>query len=170
MGTSNDDNIFSDFGTVDAYTQKDAAVQSVSPSLSRDKQDSGKSSLSRFDKLLDFNPCPISVKGSAVSTSATSPSRRKLFLSTIYKRRKCVECGKNCSKLYGRYKVDTTKKVYYHKKCAQIKQYRNQHNQGFTIVLKELIDRSRAIELEAQRKRIEAQQQRMEELSKNKWK
>jgi len=163
ISTSNDDNVFSDFDTVDAYTQKDAAVPCISPSLSQDTQDSGKSSLSRFDKLLDFNPCTISVKGPTVSTPTTSPSGRKLFPSTIYnKRRKCVECGKNCSKLYGRSKVDTTKKVYYHKKCAQIEQYRNQHNQGFTIVLKELMDRSRAIELEAQRKRIEAQQQRME--------
>jgi len=162
FSTSNNDNVFSDFGTVDAYTQKDAAATGISPSLSHDTQDSGESSLSRFDKLLDFNPCTISVKGSTVSTPATSPSGRKLFPSTIYTRRKCVECEKNCSKFHGGYKVDTTKKVYYHKKCAQIKQYRNQHNQEYTIVLKELMDRSRAIELEAQRKQIEAQQKRME--------
>lgn len=162
VSTSNNDNVFSDFGIVDAYTQKDAVAPGISPSLSQDTQDSGESSLSRFDKLLDFNPCTISAKDSAVSTPATLPSGRKLFPSTIYKRRKCVECEKNCSKFHGRYKVDTTQKVYYHKKCAQIKQYQNQHNKGFTIVLKELMDRSRAIELEAQRKRIEAQQKRME--------
>merc|ERR1712238_331090 len=59
----------------------------------------------------------------------------------------------------------TTKKVYYHKKCAQIKQYRNEHYQqgGFAIVLKDLMDRFRAIEfIKAEQKRIKEEKEEEE--------
>merc|ERR1712194_830322 len=99
--------------------------------------------------------------------------------SAVFKKRQCFECKKYCSKFFP-YEVErattssgaslldeeidetlgsTTKKVYYHKKCAQIKQYRNEHYQqgGFAIVLKDLMDRFRAIEF------IKAEQKRMKE-------
>jgi len=155
----------------------------------QDTDDTNVSSFSRFDKLLDLNPCMISFSsGSAATkfapaTTSSSSSGRNLSPSAVFKKRQCLECKKCCSKFkffQGGYEVErvttssgaslldeeidetlgsTTKKVYYHKQCAQIKQYRNDHyNQGgFAIVLKDLMDRSRAIELE------KAEQKQMEE-------
>mmetsp|Transcript_30662 Transcript_30662/g.34417 ORF Transcript_30662/g.34417 Transcript_30662/m.34417 type:complete len:330 (+) Transcript_30662:66-1055(+) len=153
-----------------------------------DTEASCSSSLSsRFDKLFDLNPCMINFSsgsaapnfGPATSSSLSSSCGKNLSPSAVFKKRQCFECKKYCSKFFP-YEVErattssgaslldeeidetlgsTTRKVYYHKKCAQIKQYRNEHYQqgGFAIVLKDLMDRFRAIEF------IKAEQKRMKE-------
>jgi len=128
--------------------------------------DSERRSPSVFDKLLDFNPCMNMGK-----PSFTMPNPA----SAVFKSRVCSECGNKCTKLQGYKKEKTemtvlvvvdeetgeenevkeTTKIYYHKWCSQIKEYREEHKQNgaYETVMRNLLDYFRALELEAQMKR-----------------
>ncbi|KAG7351528.1 hypothetical protein IV203_010888 [Nitzschia inconspicua] len=119
----------------------------------------------RFDALLDFNPC-VSVSGAGHSMS-----------SAMFKTRQCSWCGQGCNKLKGYNKEvvegttfneetgveePTTTKIYFHKWCSQLKEWKEVHQEGWKKVMDGLIGHFRAIELAEQRRREAEERARQE--------
>merc|ERR1712238_330445 len=99
--------------------------------------------------------------------------------SAVFKSRSCAECGGKCTKLQGNKKEEVLKtilvvvmdpdtgaekemkeatKMYYHKWCHQVKEYRDAHQHrddgdDYASVMRNLLDYFRALELEAQLQR-----------------
>merc|ERR1719491_776038 len=107
--------------------------------------------------------------------------------SAVFKARSCAECGGKCTKLQGYKKEEVLKtiafevdpdtgeekemkestKMYYHKWCHQVKEYRDEHQHrddgdDYESVMRNLLDYFRALELEAQLKK-EAELRRKEQ-------
>lgn len=153
-GTNNTDD--------DATTTTPSATSAESQTESTDSEESS----SIFERLMDFNPC----------MNMGNPS------SAIFKDRPCSECGRKCNKMQGYTKesVETIvvdeetgeetiveTKIYFHKWCSQIKEFRQDHKENFQTVMRNLLDHFRALELEAQIKRdAEIRKARQEALKK----
>lgn len=156
------------------------ATSAATPSKDFEGEASEQSSPSVLKRLLDFNPC-MGMMGrrsdSSTNAHANANDNTSFWFpnpsSAIFKNRPCSECGGKCTKLQGYTKeivdrniVDdetgdesvVTTKIYFHKWCAQLKDYRHEHQKGFRAVVHEMMDYFRALELEAQVKR-EAEQQ-----------
>merc|ERR1712238_626254 len=126
---------------------------------------------SMFDKLFDCTPCMN--MGTPSFPAAMNPSP-----SAVFKSRSCAECGGKCTKLQGYKKEEVFKtilvvvdpdtgvekemqeatKMYYHKWCHQVKEYRDAHKHrddgdDYASVMRNPLDYFRALELEAQLKR-----------------
>jgi len=133
-----------------------------------------------FDNFLDCSLCFNS--GTSSFPAAMNPSP-----SAVFKARSCAECGGKCSKLQGYKKEEVLKtialevdpdtgeekeikvstKMYYHKWCHQVKEYRDEHQHrddgdDYESVMRNLLDYFRALELEAQLKK-EAELRRKEQ-------
>lgn len=151
-----------------------SATPSATESESADSQDSSSSFLER---LMDWNPCAGTAGGSTDdSFSLPNPS------SAIFKTRVCSECGGKCTKLKGYNKeiVENTvvdeetgeesivkTKIYFHKWCAKVNDYRKDHKKDYDAVMCNLLDHFRAIELEAQMK-LEAELKLAQEMEEEK--
>jgi len=133
-----------------------------------------------FDNFLDCSLCFNS--GTSSFPAAMNPSP-----SAVFKARSCAECGGKCTKLQGYKKEEVLKtislevdpdtgeekelkestKMYYHKWCHQVKEYRDEHQHrddgdDYESVMRNLLDYFRALELEAQLKK-EAELRRKEQ-------
>jgi len=133
-----------------------------------------------FDNFLDCSLCFNS--GTSSFPAAMNPSP-----SAVFKARSCAECGGKCTKLQGYKKEEVVKtialevdpdtgeekeikvstKMYYHKWCHQVKEYRDEHQHrddgdDYESVMRNLLDYFRALELEAQLKK-EAELRRKEQ-------
>eukprot|EP00751_Fragilariopsis_kerguelensis_P016007 CAMPEP_0170848048 /NCGR_PEP_ID=MMETSP0734-20130129/9134_1 /TAXON_ID=186038 /ORGANISM="Fragilariopsis kerguelensis, Strain L26-C5" /LENGTH=406 /DNA_ID=CAMNT_0011217359 /DNA_START=74 /DNA_END=1291 /DNA_ORIENTATION=+ len=133
-----------------------------------------------FDNFLDCSLCFNS--GTSSFPTAMNPSP-----SAVFKARSCAECGGKCTKLQGYKKEEVLKtialevdpdtgeekeikvstKMYYHKWCHQVKEYRDEHQHrddgdDYESVMRNLLDYFRALELEAQLKK-EAELRRKEQ-------
>lgn len=165
----------------------------VTAMSSLDSEDTSSSSV--LERLLDFNPC-MGMMGKRRNSSADAgeeePKNKAAFsfsnpYSAIFKDRRCSECGGKCTKLKGYSKVivanhmfeegtsrelpieesSSTKKIYLHKWCSQLRDYRNEHKEGFNGVLCQLMDYFRALELEAQMKREAELRRKQEEVARD---
>jgi len=117
---------------------------------------------SPFDAILDFNPCMVTMPNPGHS---------------MFKVRNCSWCGKGCNKLQGYNKQvvegssmneetgeeePTTTKIYYHKWCGQLKEWKDVHSEEWKKVMDGLIGHFRALE-EAERLRKEAEERARQE-------
>lgn len=109
-----------------------------------------------FLNLFEFDPC-VGFGGITVLCNAFPNSS-----SGILKARSCAECGRNCNKIQGYIaeiakkktsgtrnsnnskgsqpkQTDTTTKIYHHKWCLQIKEWRIEHAKTYRTVLNDLL-------------------------------
>lgn len=147
--------------------ESSSAEGGADESLEAEEQEGNTNSV--LERLLDFNPC-----SGMASMTTTSFSLLPNPSSAVFKFRPCSECGRKCTKMQGYTKeiVETKTntvfdeetstgeeeplvetKIYFHKWCSQIKEYRQDHKEQFQPVMRNLLDHFRALELEAQMKR-----------------
>jgi len=138
-----------DFDNKDPYSP---TVNNINKNKSVDEDLDHDESVTSFDRLLGFDVCGSFSNVTSVCGIFSSPA------PVIFKARPCYECGRNCNKIGG-YTTEIVEKktkptsggekqspavemvetkVYYHKWCLQIKEWRTEHAKTYHTVMVDL--------------------------------
>ena len=138
-----------DFDNKDPHSP---TVNNINKNKSVDEDLDHDESVTSFDRLLGFDVCGSFSNVTSVCGIFSSPA------PVIFKARPCYECGRNCNKIGG-YTTEIVEKktkptpggekqspavemvetkVYYHKWCLQIKEWRTEHAKTYHTVMVDL--------------------------------